>query len=137
MCIFSVTQLEAVSKRTLMVAEGRSGAGSFLSKGPCSLTLEKGEVSLMKEARSFAQAGRGRGYRGGYRGQRGYRGGRGGYRGGYQSHGGRSDLETVLARVLQSGGAGSQSTRGYGGSSKALRCFKCNESNHLAKTCPN
>ena len=134
-----MTQLEAVSKRTLMVAEGRSGAGSFLSKGPCSLTLEKGEVSLMKEARSFANAGRGRGYigGGGYRGQRGYRGCRGGYRGGYQSHGGRSDLETVLARVLQAGGGGVQSTRGYGGASKAPRCFKCNESSHLAKQCPN
>ena len=96
----------------------------------------------MREARSFAAAGRSRGsYRGtgGYRGSGGYRGynrGRGGYKQPFQSQSHSSDLEVAIAKLLSRGGA-SQSMRNTGGSSKTLRCFKCNETSHLAKQCPN
>ena len=119
-----------------MMAEGRAGVGSFLSKGACSITLGRNEVSLMKEARSFAAAGgkyRGRGYRASYRG------GRGSYRAGYQGYGGAqpsANLESALASFLQKGGGGQGQARG-GGGGKVLRCFKCNETSHLAKSCPN
>lgn len=118
-----------------MMAEGRAGVGSFLSKGACSITLGKNEVSLMREARSFSSAGgkfRGRGHRATYRG------GRGSYRSSYQAYGGAqssASLESALASLLQRGGGGQPQARG--GSSKVLRCFKCNESSHLAKQCPN
>ena len=135
--------MEAASKRTLMHAEGKTGAGSFLSKGPCSLTLGKNEVSLMREARSFAQAGRSRGRGGyGYSGYNSYRGrgyGRGyspgSYRPAVQSQ--ATDIESVLAKLLMKGGGASQGMRNNVGSAKTLRCFKCNETSHLAKQCPN